>query len=118
VLIVDDALTVRTALRRLVEDAGFRVESARDGVDAIDTLRAFKPSIVLTDLEMPNMNGVELTSHLRGRDDLKNVPIIMITSRSQEKHRRMAAEAGVDAYLTKPYNDGELLQAIRRQLAA
>jgi chemotaxis protein histidine kinase CheA/ActR/RegA family two-component response regulator len=118
VLIVDDALTVRTTLRQLVQDAGYRVETARDGVEAIGTLRGFKPHIVLTDLEMPNMNGVELTSHLRGRDDMKHVPIIMITSRSQEKHRRMAQEAGVDRYLTKPYNDAELLDAIREAVAA
>jgi CheY-like chemotaxis protein len=114
VLIVDDALTVRNALRQLVQDAGYRVEAARDGIEAIEALRTFKPRVVLTDLEMPNMNGVELTAHLRGRDDMKDVPIIMITSRSQEKHRRMAHEAGVDTYLTKPYNDAELLDAIRQ----
>lgn len=118
VLIVDDALSVRNSLRQLVQDAGYRVESARDGIEAIDTLRGFKPRVVLTDLEMPNMNGVELTSHLRGRDDMKGVPIIMITSRSQDKHRRMAEQAGVDAYLTKPYNDGDLLQTIRHHMAA
>jgi chemotaxis protein histidine kinase CheA/ActR/RegA family two-component response regulator len=118
VLIVDDALSVRNSLKQLVQDAGYRVEAARDGIEAIDTLRAFKPRIVLTDLEMPNMNGVELTSHLRGRDDMKGVPIIMITSRSQDKHRRMAEQAGVDAYLTKPYNDVDLLQTIRRHMAA
>ena len=66
---------------------------------------------------MPNMNGVELTSHIRGRDDLKRMPIIMITSRSQAKHRQLAAQAGVDAYLTKPYNDSELLQTIRSAIA-
>lgn len=119
VLVVDDALTVRNALRQLVQDAGYRVEAARDGIEAIGALRDFKPSIVLTDLEMPNMNGVELASHLRSREDaMKRVPIIMITSRSQEKHRRMAEQAGVDTYITKPYNDGELLQAIRRHVAA
>jgi chemotaxis protein histidine kinase CheA/ActR/RegA family two-component response regulator len=118
VLIVDDALSVRNALRQLVQDAGYRVEAARDGIEAIDALRAFRPKIVLTDLEMPNMNGVELTSHLRGRDDMKSVPIIMITSRSQDKHRRMAEQAGVSAYLTKPYNDGDLLQTIRRHMPA
>ena len=116
VLIVDDALSVRTSLLQLVQDAGFRAEAARDGIDAINTLRTFKPDIVLTDLEMPNMNGVELTSHIRGRDDLKRLPIIMITSRSQDKHRQLAAEAGVDAYFTKPYNDTELLQKIRSSI--
>lgn len=118
VLIVDDALSVRNSLLQLVQDAGFRAESARDGIDAIDTLRAFKPDVILTDLEMPNMNGIELTSHIRGRDDLKSLPVIMITSRSQEKHRRMAEQAGVDNYVTKPYNDGELLQLIRSSVAA
>ena len=118
VLIVDDALSVRNSLRQLVQDAGFRAEAARDGLEAIDALREFRPRVVLTDLEMPNMNGVELTSHLRNREDMKDVPIIMITSRSQDKHRRMAQQAGVDAYLTKPYNDGDLLQTIRRAIAA
>lgn len=117
VLIVDDALSVRNTLMQLVQDAGFRAEAARDGLDAIDTLRVFRPDIVLTDLEMPNMNGIELTSHIRGRDDLKGLPVIMITSRSQEKHRRLATQAGVDSYITKPYNDGDLLQTIRQALA-
>jgi chemosensory pili system protein ChpA (sensor histidine kinase/response regulator) len=118
VLIVDDALSVRNSLMQLVQDAGYRAEAARDGIEAIGTLRAFKPDIVLTDLEMPNMNGIELTAHIRGREDLKNLPVIMITSRSQEKHRRLAEQAGVDTYLTKPYNDAELLQSIRQALTA
>jgi chemosensory pili system protein ChpA (sensor histidine kinase/response regulator) len=93
------------------------VEASRDGIEAIEALRTFKPRVVLTDLEMPNMNGVELTAHLRGREDMKHVPIIMITSRSQDKHRRMAQEAGVDTYMTKPYNDAELLDAIRQAVS-
>ena len=117
VLIVDDALSVRNTLVQLVQDAGFRAEAARDGVEAIDALRQFRPDVVLTDLEMPNMNGIELTSHIRARADLQGLPVIMITSRSQEKHRRLATEAGVDTYITKPYNDGELLQTIRQALA-
>lgn len=118
VLIVDDALSVRNSLVQLVQDAGFRAEAARDGMDAIDTLRAFRPDVVITDLEMPNMNGIELTTHIRGREDLKQLPVIMITSRSQEKHRVLAQQAGVDTYITKPYNDGDLLQTIREALAA
>ncbi|HEY0887327.1 MAG TPA: response regulator, partial [Ramlibacter sp.] len=118
VLIVDDALSVRNTLVQLVQDAGFRAEAARDGVEAIDALRQFRPDVVLTDLEMPNMNGIELTSHIRARADLQGLPVIMITSRSQEKHRRLATEAGVDTYITKPYNDAELLLTIRQALAA
>ncbi len=118
VLIVDDALSVRNSLLQMVQDAGYRAETARDGVEAVDALNAFRPDIVLTDLEMPNMNGIELTSHIRGRADLKGLPVIMITSRSQDKHRRMAEQAGVSSYLTKPYNDAELLRTIRSSLAA
>jgi chemosensory pili system protein ChpA (sensor histidine kinase/response regulator) len=114
VLIVDDSLSVRNSLLQLVQDAGYRAETARDGLDAIDTLRTFAPDLVLTDLEMPNMNGVELTYHLREREDMKDLPVIMITSRSQDKHRRMAEEAGVTTYVTKPYSDADLLQTIRR----
>jgi chemotaxis protein histidine kinase CheA/CheY-like chemotaxis protein len=118
VLIVDDALSVRTSLQQLVQDAGFRAQVARDGIDAIDTLNSFNADVILTDLEMPNMNGIELTTHIRSRADLKAMPVIMITSRSQEKHRRLAEQAGVSRYITKPYNDTDLLQTIRQALAA
>jgi chemosensory pili system protein ChpA (sensor histidine kinase/response regulator) len=114
VLIVDDSLSVRNSLLQLMQDAGYRAETARDGIDAIETLRNFKPDVLLTDLEMPNMNGVELAYHIRERADIKDLPIIMITSRSQDKHRRLAEQAGVNSYITKPYNDGDLLQTIRR----
>jgi len=91
--------------------------AARDGLDAVDSIRDFKPDIVLTDLEMPNMNGLELTAYIRSKDDLKELPVIMVTSRSQEKHRRMAQQAGVDAYVTKPYSDTDLLEKIRHALS-
>ena len=117
VLIVDDALSVRNSLQQVMQDAGFRAETARDGIEAISALTGFRPDVVLTDLEMPNMNGLELTTHIRGREDLKDLPVIMITSRSQDKHRRMAEKAGVDSYITKPYNDVELLETIRTWMA-
>ena len=116
-LVVDDSLSVRNALQQLVHDAGFRVETARDGLDAIERLKTFKPQLLLTDLEMPNMNGVELTAHVRARADLHGLPIIMITSRSQDKHRQLADQAGVDQYITKPYRDLQLLETIRAILA-
>jgi chemosensory pili system protein ChpA (sensor histidine kinase/response regulator) len=118
VLVVDDALSVRNSLLQLVRDAGFCAEAARDGAEAIAALREFRPDVVLTDLEMPHINGIHLTSHIRGREDMKDLPVIMITSRSQDKHRRLAEQAGVDAYVTKPYNDRDLLQTIRRLVPA
>jgi chemotaxis protein histidine kinase CheA/ActR/RegA family two-component response regulator len=112
ILIVDDSLSVRNSLLQLMQDSGYCAETARDGIDAINTLSTFKPDLLLTDLEMPNMNGIELAYHVREREDTKSLPIIMITSRSQEKHRRLAEQAGVDIYITKPYNEDDLLQAI------
>lgn len=112
VLVVDDSLSVRRALSQLMADAGYEVRTAKDGLDAIALLNDFSPSVVLTDLEMPNMNGLELTAHLRARPEWAGLPIVMITSRSMEKHRRLAAQAGVTHYMTKPYTDDRLLDVV------
>jgi len=109
VLVVDDSLSVRQSLSQLLLDAGFHVRTARDGFEAIAAMAEKMPSALLVDMEMPRMNGLELTEHLRAQPASKVIPIIMITSRSQEKHRERARQAGVDAYLTKPYQDQELL---------
>lgn len=116
VLIVDDSLSVRNVLQELVEDMGYISKTARDGVDAVETLDEFTPDLLLTDLEMPNMNGAELTTHIRNRNDLAKLPIIMITSRSQAKHKKLALEAGVDEYVTKPYSETALVQLITTAL--
>jgi chemotaxis protein histidine kinase CheA/ActR/RegA family two-component response regulator len=112
VLIVDDSLSVRKALTQLVRDAGYEVLAVHDGLEAIRALPSFAAQVVLTDLEMPNMNGLELTAHLRAAPETRELPIVMITSRSMDKHRDQAERAGVSHYLVKPYNDLELLQAI------
>ncbi len=113
VLVVDDSLSVRKSLTQLLEDSAFEVVGAGDGLDAIRMLETFKPHVICTDLEMPNMNGLELTEHLRRRADTRDLPIIMITSRSMDKHRDQAKRAGVDFYVTKPYTDADLLQQVR-----
>ncbi len=118
VLIVEDALSVRNALQQVAQDNGYVVATARDGLEAVSALVSFKPDLVLTDLEMPNMNGIELTAHIRGQAAYQHLPVLMITSRSQDKHRRAAQAAGVDAYITKPYNDAQLLHAMASALAA
>ena len=109
ILVVDDSLSVRKSLVQLVSDAGYNVKAAKDGLEAIALLKDFMPGVILTDLEMPNMNGLELTSHLRARPDTRELPVIMITSRSMDKHRKQAELAGVSVYLTKPYTDTDLL---------
>jgi chemosensory pili system protein ChpA (sensor histidine kinase/response regulator) len=112
VLVVDDSMSVRRAVATLLEDQGYDVAQARDGLEAVKAMEAARPDLLITDLEMPNMNGLELTSHVRARSELANLPVIMITSRSMDKHRRQAVSAGVSVYLTKPYTDQELLQHV------
>lgn len=115
ILIVDDALTVRKSLQQLISDIGFNAFTARDGMEAVNLLADMKPDVVLTDLEMPNMNGIELTQYIRTTN--KELPVVMITSRSQAKHRELADNAGVTEYITKPYRDIELVNSIRQFLS-
>ena len=90
--------------------------TAKDGLDAISVLGDYKPDVILLDIEMPRMDGYEFASHVRNDDRVADVPIIMITSRVGDKHRARAIEIGVNDYLGKPYQDAQLLDAIRRQL--
>jgi chemotaxis protein histidine kinase CheA/CheY-like chemotaxis protein len=113
ILVVDDSLSQRRALEQILTDAGFRVHAARDGMEAAEWLVHSRPEVVITDLEMPRMNGIELTSHIRTHANLKDLPVIMITSRSTQKHRQLAEEAGIDYYLVKPVQDDDLLTRIQ-----
>ncbi len=113
IVVVDDSVSVRKSLTQLFEDAAFEVRVAGDGLEAIRVIQEFRPHAVCTDLEMPNMNGLELTQHLRQQPATEALPIIMITSRSMAKHREQAARVGVDSYVTKPYVDVELLTNMR-----
>ncbi len=112
VMVVDDSITVRRVTERLLERNGMRVITAKDGVDAVALLQDHLPDIILLDIEMPRMDGYEVASHVRNDRRLKNIPIVMITSRVGQKHRARAMETGVDDYLGKPYQESELLAAI------
>ena len=116
VLVVDDSLTVRKITTRLLTREGFRVDSAKDGVDALEKMRDLIPDVVLLDVEMPRMDGFELARVMRSDARLKSVPIIMITSRTADKHRNHALEIGVNVYLGKPYQEQQLLDSIAEQL--
>jgi chemosensory pili system protein ChpA (sensor histidine kinase/response regulator) len=111
-LVVDDSITVRRVTQRLLERNGMRVLTAKDGVDAVSLLQENLPDIILLDIEMPRMDGYEVAAHVRSDARLKNIPIVMITSRVSEKHRARAIELGVDDYLGKPYQENQLLDAI------
>ncbi len=112
VLVVDDSITVRRVTQRLLERNGMRVMTAKDGVDALTMLEEHVPDVILLDIEMPRMDGYEVAAHVRGSARLRDVPIVMITSRVGEKHRARAIELGVNDYLGKPYQENQLLDAI------
>ncbi len=111
-LVVDDSLSARNSLSQLLEDSGYKVLTARDGLEAIELLQEEIPLVVLADLEMPRMDGIELTRHIRSSQQLQQLPVVMITSRSQNKHRQEAEMAGVSAYLTKPFMDDEVIDIV------
>jgi chemotaxis protein histidine kinase CheA/ActR/RegA family two-component response regulator len=117
VLVVDDAWSVRRSMQQLLEDAGYEVATAADGFEALERLRTKIPAVVLTDLEMPNLNGLELTRRMQEIPQWADIPVVMITSRTSTKHRAEGHKAGVDVYLTKPYQDADLLAQVR-ELAA
>ncbi len=116
-LVVDDSLSARRSLAQFVSDIGMEVYTAKDGFDAIHVMKEKKPSLMLVDLEMPRMNGLELTAHIRARQEYEDIPVIMITSRSTQQHKDMAKNAGVTRYLTKPWSDDELLNCIKKEIA-
>jgi chemosensory pili system protein ChpA (sensor histidine kinase/response regulator) len=111
-LVVDDSITMRRVTQRLLERRGAKVYTARDGLDAITVLQEHAVDIVLLDVEMPRMDGYQFATHVRNDPKLKHLPIVMITSRSGEKHRAKAIEIGVNDYLSKPYQESQLVAAI------
>ncbi len=114
ILVVDDSITVRRVTQRLLQREGYRVAMAADGLQALERLQEEMPMVVLSDIEMPRMDGFDLARNIRADARLKHLPIIMITSRIAEKHHEHAMELGVDHYLGKPYSEEELMSLVRR----
>ena len=114
VMVVDDSLTVRRVTQRLLVREGYQVVLAKDGIDALEQLQSITPDVMLVDIEMPRMDGFDLTRNVRSDSRTQHVPIIMITSRTADKHRNYAAELGVNEYFGKPYREDDLLAAITR----
>jgi len=113
VLVVDDSITVRRVTQRLLLREGYRVALAADGLQALERLQDERPAVVLSDIEMPRMDGFDLARNIRSDAALHDLPIIMITSRIAQKHRDHAIELGVNHYLGKPYSDEELLSLVK-----
>jgi chemosensory pili system protein ChpA (sensor histidine kinase/response regulator) len=116
VMVVDDSITMRKVTSRVLERHEYEVSTAKDGVDALEKLHERVPDMMLLDIEMPRMDGYELATHMKADPRLRDVPIIMITSRSGDKHRQRAFDIGVDRYLGKPYQEAELLVQISEVL--
>ncbi|MBR9828525.1 MAG: response regulator [Oceanospirillales bacterium] len=115
-LVVDDSLSARKTLATLLSDSGYQVTTAIDGLDALDKVRSDPPELILTDLEMPRMTGMELAAIIRNSKQFNTIPVIMITSRSTLKHRGEAEAAGVSAYLTKPWTEAGVLERVQSLL--
>ena len=109
VLVVDDSLTVRRVTQRLLTREGYRVVTAKDGLDALERLAEERPAVMLSDIEMPRMDGFDLLRNVRADARLTGLPVVMISSRIAQKHRDYASELGVDHYLGKPFSEEELL---------
>ncbi|HEX2530531.1 MAG TPA: response regulator, partial [Burkholderiaceae bacterium] len=112
VMVVDDSLTVRRVTQRLLSREGYQVIVAKDGVDALQRLQEITPDVMLVDIEMPRMDGFDLTRNVRRDERTRDIPIIMITSRTAAKHRNYAMELGVNEYLGKPYREDALLKLV------
>ncbi len=116
VMVVDDSITMRRVASKLLERHNYEVITAKDGVDALAQLQDVHPDVMLLDIEMPRMDGFELATHMRNETSFSKIPIIMITSRTGEKHRDRAFEIGVTNYMGKPYQEEELIQNIQSAL--
>ena len=114
VMVVDDSLTVRKVTCRLLEREGCEILIAKNGKEAVEILRETVPDVMLIDLEMPKMNGFELIRHVRANPETAKIPIIIISSRTAEKHRKIASDLGVSVFLGKPYKEEELLNHLSR----
>jgi chemosensory pili system protein ChpA (sensor histidine kinase/response regulator) len=116
VAVVDDSITMRRVTSRVLERNDLEVVTAKDGLDAVERFQERIPDLILLDIEMPRMDGYELATYVRNDVRLRHVPIIMITSRTGEKHRQRAQEIGVNRYLGKPYQESELLKNVAEML--
>lgn len=116
IMVVDDSVTIRKVMSRMLERHDFAVIMAKDGLDAISQLEEAHPDLILLDVEMPRMDGYEFATYVRNHETLSNIPIIMITSRTGEKHRQRAIEIGVNGYFGKPYQEADLITAINDTL--
>ena len=118
ILVVDDSPSVRRVVSNMLKNAGWAVQTARDGVEALEVIGRERPAAVLLDIEMPRMDGYELMATIRSQDTYRTLPLIVLTSRAASKHKQRADQLGADAYIVKPYQDEQLLNTISALIKA
>ncbi len=114
ILVIDDSVSVRMVISRLIQRQGWVAQTAKDGVEAVELLHQYKPDLVILDIEMPRMNGYEFMRTFRNQDKFSKTPVIMLTSRSAQKHRDKAEDLGVNAFLVKPFEDRSFINLIKK----
>jgi len=112
IMVVDDSVSVRQVVSRLMEDQGWKVQTAKDGLNALENLRESRPDLIVLDIEMPRMNGYEFLGALKTQPAYQDIPVVMLTSRNATKHRDKAKALGAKGFVVKPYNDDEFINLI------
>ena len=114
IMVVDDSVSIRQVVSRLMEDQGWKVQTAKDGIEAMEKLRDSRPDLIVLDIEMPRMNGYELLGALKIQSGCEDIPVVMLTSRTAAKHRQKAIALGARSFMVKPYNDDEFIRLIHQ----
>jgi chemosensory pili system protein ChpA (sensor histidine kinase/response regulator) len=114
IMVVDDSVSIRQVVSRLMENQGWKVRTAKDGIDALEKLRESRPHLIVLDIEMPRMNGYEFLGALKAQTGYEDIPVVMLTSRTAAKHRKKAEDLGAKGFVVKPYNDDEFIRLILR----
>jgi len=113
-MVVDDSISVRQVISRLLEGQGWEVQTAKDGIDALDKLREDRPDLIVLDIEMPRMNGYEFLGAVKTQSGFEDIPVVMLTSRATAKHREKARSLGASGFIVKPYKDDEFIDLINK----
>jgi len=114
ILIVDDSVSVRQVVVRLMESQGWKTQTAKDGVEALERIRENRPDLIVLDIEMPRMNGYEFLNAIKVQPQFKNTPVVMLTSRATSKHREKAMSLGARGFVVKPYRDDEFIEIVMK----
>jgi chemosensory pili system protein ChpA (sensor histidine kinase/response regulator) len=112
IMVVDDSVSIRQVVSRLMKDQGWKVLTAKDGIDALDRLSESRPDLIVLDIEMPRMNGYEFLGALKAQAGFEDIPVVMLTSRTVAKHRDKAKALGAKGFIVKPYDDDEFVRLI------